>query len=210
MSALLTGFFLASALYSEEISFKADKMTGTAGNNNDTTTLIGNAFVKTKDMEITADRITLSGKDFRLIKAEGKVSAKNTETETDFECGKLTFDRETETATLQDNVKLNDKKNEVSAKAQMLEYRQKTETVLLQIDIELKQKNNVCTGAYAIYHKNEQMLELSGSPKIVQGQDTFKAQEITLDMNSQEITLSGRVQGSVTSSGKKGDTDGNN
>ena len=183
-------------------------MSGTAGNNNETTILNGHAFVKTKNFEISADKITLTGNDFRMIKAEGNVSANDQKSKIEFSCGKLTFDRETEIADLRTNVKLSDKENEVSAGAQMLEYRQKTETLILQIDIELKQKNNICTGAYAIYHKTEQLLELSGSPKIVQDSDTFKAQEITLDLNSQEITMSGRVQGSVKSSGKKNSENG--
>ena len=190
-------------LFSEQIIFNADKMTGTAGNNNDTTTLQGNAFVQTQNMEIRADRITLSGTDFRLIKAEGKKKKKNTENQTEFSCGKLSFDRETEVTLLQDNVKLEDKENEVSASSQLLEYRQKTQTAIFQINVKLTQKDNVCTGAYAVYHKNEQLLEISGSPKIVQGKDTFNAQQITLDMNTQEISMSGRVHGSVTSSGKK-------
>lgn len=41
------------------------------------------------------------------------------------------------------------------------------------------------------------MLELSGNAQIKQGSDTFRAQEITLNMDSQEITLDGRVKGSI-------------
>ena len=47
------------------------------------------------------------------------------------------------------------------------------------------------------------MLEMSGNPKIVQGTDTFRAQEITLNLDTQEITLDGRVSGTVTESEKK-------
>ena len=43
---------------------------------------------------------------------------------------------------------------------------------------------------------------MSGNPKIVQGKDTFRAQEITLNLESQEITLDGRVRGTVTDSQK--------
>ena len=72
----------------------------------------------------------------------------------------------------------------------------------MQIAITLKQKDNTCTSAYAIYRKKAQMLEMSGNPKIVQGKDTFRAQEITLNLESQEITLDGRVRGTVTDSQK--------
>lgn len=198
-------FILFITLFSagaENIYFKADSMTGKAGSKTDTTSLTGNAFVKTDTMEISASSITLSGDDFRYITAEGSVSAKNTKTDMNFSCGKLSYDRDTEVAVLDTKVHLEDTKNEVTADAQMVEYNQNAETAILQIDIKLTQKDNVCTGAYAIYHKNEQMLEISGSPKITQGDDIFRAQEITLDLNSQEITLNGRVQGTVTSSKK--------
>ena len=72
------------------------------------------------------------------------------------------------------------------------------ETAIMQIQVNLTQKKNVCTSAYAIYSKNEQTLEMSGNPKIVQNGDTFRAQVILLDMETQEITLTGRVKGSVS------------
>ena len=68
----------------------------------------------------------------------------------------------------------------------------------MQINIELKQKENICSGAYAVYRKNEQLLDLSGNAQIKQKSDTFRAQQITLNMDSQEIILDGKVKGSVT------------
>ena len=90
-----------------------------------------------------------------------------------------------------------DNDNDVVAQAQIIEYNQDSEVAVMQIKINLTQKDNVCTSAYAIYRKNEQILEMSGNPKIVQNGDTFRAQVIKLDMDSQEITLSGKVKGSV-------------
>lgn len=189
---------LSFLTYAETISFKADSMQGTAGSKSDTTTLEGNAFVKTQDMEISAQTISLSGSDFRFINAQTKVSVVNSKTKMEFTCDRLFYDRESKTARLQGKVHLNDTENKVTADAQIIEYDEHNETAVLQINVNLQQKNNTCTGAYAVYKKTEQLLELSGSPKIVQGNDTFKAQEITLNMNTQEITMSGRVQGSIS------------
>ncbi len=192
-------FFLGCGLLSgEEIKFSADSMTGTAGSKTETTRLSGNAFVSTSAMEIKADTIELSGDDFRYITADGTVSGSITESQMDFTCGKLTYDRKTKIAQLEDSVHLIDKANDVTADAQLIEYDQTNETAVMQIEITLKQKDNTCTSAFAIYRKNEQLLEMSGNPKIVQGKDSFRAQEITLDLNSQEITLDGRVRGTVT------------
>ena len=203
--SLLFFFFAAVSLPSEEIKFQADSMTGVSGSKTDETKLIGNSFVKTSSMEIKADSITLTGDDFRYIIAEGSVEGKNTETKMDFTCGKMRYDRQTKLARLEDSVHMVDVDNEVTIDSQIIEYNQSKEVATMQIGVTIKQKNNTCTAAFSIYRKNAQMLEMSGNPKIVQGEDTFRAQEIILNLKSQEITLSGRVSGSVTDS-KKSET----
>ena len=192
-----------ASLFSEEIHFQADSMTGVSGSKTDETRLAGNAYVKTNTMEIKAEVIILNGDDFRYITAEGSVEGKNTETSMDFTCGRLRFDRQTKLARLEDSVHMIDTENEVTADAQIIEYNQNNEIATMQIGVSLKQKNNTCTSAFAIYRKKAQMLEMSGNPKIVQGEDTFRAQEIILNLDSQEITLSGRVSGTVTDSKKE-------
>lgn len=200
-SKLILAAFLISLssipLFAEKITFSADSMSGTVGDKSDSTTLTGEAYVLTDTMEISADVISMSGKDFRYIDAAGSIKGKNTESKMEFSCGRMKYDRETKIAQLMDNVSLTDTANDVQAKAQMIEYNQDTDIAVMQIEIELKQKDNTCTGAYAVYRKADQMLELSGNAQIKQGQDTFRAQEITLNLDSQEITLDGRVKGSV-------------
>lgn len=187
-------------IFCEEITFTADFMSGTAGSKTDTTTLEGNATVQTSGMNISADAIELSGEDFRFITATGTVSGSITESQMDFTCGKLKYDRQTKVAQLEDAVHLVDVANEVTADAQIIEYNQNSETAVMQIEITLTQKDNVCTSAFAIYKKSEQKLEMSGNPKIQQGTDSFRAQEITLNLETQEITLDGRVKGTVSDS----------
>ena len=197
----------------EQIAFSAAVMSGTAGDKNSSTTLKGNAKVKTENMEIAAEEIELYGKDFRYIKATGGVSGKNTETKMDFSCKRLTYDRKTKVSKLEGGVEFVDVENEVTAKAGLVEYDQNKEIAVMQIQVTILQKDNVCTAAYAVYKKNEQILELSGNPKIVQNDDTFRAQSIELDLDSQDIKLSGKVQGSVSteddnSESKKGGSSG--
>ena len=196
---LLILYVFRSALpaWSERITFSANSMTGTAGNSSDTTTLSGSAYVLTSSMEIAADSITMSGKNFRYIEADGNITGKNIEANMEFTCGRLSYDRETKIATLKDNVHLADTENGVSVDAQLIEYNQNTDIARIQIGITIKQKDNVCSSAYAVYRKKNQMLEMSGNSQITQGEDTFRAQEITLNLDTQQITLDGRVKGSV-------------
>lgn len=197
-------FFLivSGQLFAEKITFSAGSMSGQAGDSSATTTLTGNAFIQTSSIEISADTIELSGDDYRFIKAEGAVSGKNLETNMEFTCDSMSYDRQTKVAMLQGNVKLVDIENDVKADAQIIEYNQNTNIAVLQIGITLTQKKNVCTGAYAVYQKNEQLLEISGNAQVKQENDTFRAQQITLNLDTQNITLSGNVKGSVTETKK--------
>ena len=193
---------LYTALFAEKITFSAGSMSGQAGDSSATTTLTGGAFVQTSSIEISADSIELSGDDYRFIKATGNISGKNLETKMEFTCDSMSYDRETKVAQLQGNVKLTDTENDVKADAQLIEYNQNTNIAVLQVGITLTQKKNVCTGAYAVYQKNEQMLEISGNAQVKQEDDVFRAQQITLNLDTQNITLSGNVKGSVTETKK--------
>ena len=193
---------LYTALFAEKITFSAGSMSGQAGDSSATTTLTGGAFVQTSSIEISADSIELSGDDYRFIKATGSITGKNLETKMEFTCDSMSYDRETKVAQLQGNVKLVDTENDVKADAQLIEYNQNTNIAVLQIGITLTQKKNVCTGAYAVYQKNEQMLEISGNAQVKQEDDVFRAQQITLNLDTQNITLSGNVKGSVTETKK--------
>lgn len=195
LQILLLLNFLA---FSEIITFSAGNMKGTIGSSSDTTELSENAYILTESMEISADSIKMSGENFRYIEATGSIKGKNIESKMEFTCESLKYDRETKIAELKNNVTLTDTENDVQAKAQVIEYNQENETAVMQINIELKQKDNICSGAYAVYRKNEQLLDLSGNAQIKQKSDTFRAQQITLNMDSQEIVLDGKVKGSVT------------
>ena len=80
ISASFLTLFLPSA-FCEKIIFSANSMSGTVGDKSDSTTLSGEAYVLTESMEISADKITMSGKDFRFIEAEGSIIGKNMESE---------------------------------------------------------------------------------------------------------------------------------
>ena len=194
----LVSFSLNFLCFAEKIQFSANSMTGKTNDSSSTTQLDGNAYILTETIEISADSISLFGDDYRFIKALGNIKGKNLETKMEFSADVLNFDRTTKIATLTGNVKLIDIENSVTAKAQRIEYDQEKEIAILQIEVNLTQKENECSGAYAIYHKIDQILELSGNAQVKQKQDTFRAQNIHFNMETEEIKLGGNVKGSVT------------
>lgn len=187
----------------EEIIFSGDSMQGSISNSKDSmkqnsTILSGNALVKTSTMEIRADSIELTGNDFDIIKATGNIKGTNSESEIEFTAQTLEYNRETKIVVLSGGVELKDTKNNVTAKAQIIEYDQNTDVAIMQIEVELKQKQNVCTGAYSVYRKQDQTLELSGNASVKQSDDTFRAQYISFNMETEEIVMDGNIRGTVT------------
>ena len=74
LTLLCAAFLCLTPLFAERIVFQADSMTGNTGKKNEYTKLSGSASVVTETMEISADTIELSGKDFRNIKATVRTS----------------------------------------------------------------------------------------------------------------------------------------
>lgn len=186
--------------FAEKIKFSADSMSGQAGSSSTTTTMTGNASVATESIEIKADMLQLSGDDYKNISAQGSVSGKNLDTNMEFSCDSLSYDRVTKQILLKGNVKLIDVDNNVNCGAQIIEYDQDKDIAIMQIQISLTQKDNICSGSYAVYYKEQQLLEISGNAQVKQKKDTFRAQFITLDLDTQDITLGGNVKGTVTDS----------
>lgn len=183
---------------SETITFSADFMSGSQKENNTKTLLSGNGYVKTEKMEISADEIVLSGKDYNRIEAKGNVKGKHQTEEFSFTCQNLIYDREKKIAILEESATMDDEKNEVVANAEYIHYNEETQIATMQIKVLLKQKESVCTAAFALYRKAQQLLELRGSPQITRNNDTFRAQVIEFNLTTEEITLDGRVRGTIT------------
>lgn len=201
--------FLCFYGFTEEvIEFFADKMSGVTAEGADYTKLMGNARIKTSSMEISADVIELSGQDFRYIKAQGNVEGVHNQEAMEFTCQQMDYDRIEKIARFTEKVHLVDTSNDVTADAERIEYREEEGLALMQINVKLLQKNNLCTCAFATYKKKQQLLEMTGNPQIVRGEDVFRAQEITFNMETEAITLDGRVSGQVTENSSKKDGEG--
>ena len=178
--AFLGAFF---CIYTETIYFSGDSLVAKTSENSEYTSLDGNAEVKTDDLEIQADFIEISGK--------------NLTSNFSFSCEKLHYDRITKIALLETAVELHDTENDVRISAQSIEYNQKTDIATMQIEVRLTSKDSICTSALAIYNKAQQRVVLSGSPKIERNKDIFQAQEIILDIQTEEIKLDGKIRGSI-------------
>ncbi len=189
---------LCAPVFTQSIQFSANAMSGTVSDTQNYTRLSGDAYVKTDSMELRAGDIEMNGEDYRFIEAKDSITGTYIDAGFTFTCDIIRYDREKNIAILEGNVEMIDTENDVTLKAEYVEYDQNTEVALIQIDVEILQDDSVCSAAFALYRKSIQILELSGSPKITQGDDVFEAHEIIFNLDTEEISLIGKVKGTVT------------
>ena len=191
-------FFLTNiSAQTSTISFKADKVTASVAENKKSTNLIGNAEVKVNNLTISADRIEISGKDYRYVNATGSVKGEDDEKGYSFKADIINFDRKTDTVTMFGKLELKDTKNDVSINAENIEYKKKQEIIIMRFSVNIINKDINCTSMFALYNRKESTVELTGSPVVKKGKDEFRAGKISVNLDTEDITLDGRVRGSV-------------
>lgn len=186
-----------SAFAGKPITFSADRMSGAAGKKNEQTSLVGNAKVTVGTLTITGEKIELTGTDYRYVKATGSITGVDSEKGYSFTADELSYDRETEVATFRGNAKLVDTAHDVEASAALMTYDQRTEVALLQMAVKLKKNKIDCTSGFALYRRTISMLELTGSPYVLRDGDEFRAERISVNLDTERIILDGTVSGTL-------------
>jgi lipopolysaccharide export system protein LptA len=191
---------MAPGLEADTFTFSADKMSGGRAAGQELTILQGNAVVRSDSILLQADRIEIQGEDNEFIYCTGNISGVDEEKDVHFTAKTLRYDRTLKVARLEGDASLEDRENEVSARAHFIEYDQEGETALLQISVRLFKEEMVCRSEYAVYHREDQTLDLSGFPVVYKKSDEFRADRIRVDLDTEDVTLEGSVSGSIQDS----------
>ena len=189
--------FAAFPLPADTFSFKADRMSGGKATGREITVLTGNAEVRSDKLLLRAERIEIQGSDNRLINCSGNVWGQEEEKNILFRTDQLRYDRTLKIARLEGNSTLEDRKNEIVARARFIEYDDQNEVAIFQISVRLFKDNLVCRSEYAIYRRNEKALALSGFPVVYKKEDEFRAGRIQVDLNTDDVVMEGDVRGSI-------------
>jgi lipopolysaccharide export system protein LptA len=192
-------FLLCAALcaHADNFSFKADKMSGTKALGKETTILSGNAEVRSDSMLLRATRIEIQGDNNQFIICTGDVWGMEEEKNIIFQTDRLRYDRKLKIARLEGNSTLEDKKNEIVAKGNFIEYDDQAEITVFQISVRLFKDDMVCRSEYAVYRRNEKLLDLSGFPVVFKKDDEFRADRIRVDLDTDDVSMEGAVSGTI-------------
>jgi lipopolysaccharide export system protein LptA len=203
MKAAFWGAFFCllalSTVAADTFSFKADKMSGSRASGREITVLVGHAEVRSDNLVLRADRIEIQGDNNQFIDCSGNVWGQEEEKEIFFETDRLRYDRTLKIARLEGNSTLEDRKNEIVAKGRFIEYDDQAEITVFQISVRLFKDDMVCRSEYAVYRRNEKLLDLSGFPVVFKKDDEFRADRIRVDLDTDDVTMEGSVSGTIKS-----------
>jgi lipopolysaccharide export system protein LptA len=184
-------------LYAETFSFKADKMSGSRATGQEVLVLSGNAEVHSDSIILKADRIEIQGADNEFIDCSGNVWGLEEEKNIIFRTDRLRYDRTQKIARLEGDSTLEDRNNEVVAKGRFIEYNDGNETAVFQVAVRLFKESIVCRSEYAVYNRDEQLLDLAGFPVVFKNDDEFHADRIRVNLDTEDVSMEGTVSGSI-------------
>jgi len=178
-------------------SFRADRMSGTKAVGKATTILTGNAEVRSDNLLLRANRIEIQGDNNQFIDCSGGVWGFEEEKNILFYTDRLRYDRKLKIARLEGNSTLEDRKNQLVAKGNFIEYDDQAEVTVMQISVRLFKDDMVCRSEYAVYRRNEKLLDLTGFPVVFKKDDEFRADRIRVDLDTDDVTMEGGITGTI-------------
>jgi len=198
--------FEASFLYAENEQIPAIDFSGgytqvKRVGNVDIVTLSDGAEVNTKDISVKADKIEISGENYRYIKCTGNVRAEEKQNNIILETPELFYDRTESIILINSWIEIDDSENEITMSGAYLEFDLNQQLFNLQIDAEINKATEkgqlIGKGASIIYNNEEKTLILQGNASVTWGSDNYQASVIRINLDTEEIILEGKITGTV-------------
>ncbi len=198
---LLCATVLFSQSDDDEVSWSAGTQRASLAEGKEYTLLSGGATVRSGGTVIDADRVEITGDNFRYFQCRGDVRVRDDKRGIRLQSETLYYDRIEEIIRVDGYVEMQDIENNVVVKSGYFEYLGNEETLYLQIGVRIlkvtEDSELTCRSEFARYNRDESILELSGLPRVTRNGDQYSALRITINLDTDEITAEDRVRGTV-------------
>lgn len=192
---------IGPSLFAETWNFTADSVTSIQRDQGSRTLLEGRARVESDDMEIRAESLELLGPDYDRISGSGSVVLIEIEKGITVESSRFDYDREQELIRFRGRVSLVDEEDGILISAEALDFFEDDDFVVMTAAVRLIKENTIGRGEFATFRRDEKILELSGRPVVWQDGDEYRADRITVNLETDEIILEGAVEGLLITEG---------
>ena len=188
-------------LLADSITFSGGESSVVLRDGRENVVLSGGASVTVESMTITADEITLSGDNWRYVECSGNAAVTDETRGISIRTSSIWYDRENERILISSWYEIDDTENEVSATGATLEYLLDQESLRLDKDVSLlKATDNGmmrCSAESVIFSREENTVELRGAATVDWDSDRYEAEVISVDLDTDNITLDGRIRGTI-------------
>lgn len=192
---------LSFSLFSSSIVFSGGKSSVTLKEGNKEVTLTEGATVISDSIEIKSDTIIIKGENWEYVSCTGPTTITDKERGLEIKANSLFYDRAKEIITIPSWFEINDNKEELFAEGGALMYDLDAERLELDMSIRLLKVTSsgiMKTNAEkVIYNRHDNTLSLMGRAGVDWNGDTYNAESISVNLETESIVLSGRIKGEV-------------
>ena len=190
-------FLITAPLTAESISFSGKESSLSLKE----VTLSGGAAVATGSITIESDSMTLTGDDWRYVECTGSVVIRDSEKGIEIRTGGLWYDRVAQIILISSWFEIDDTSQDLYATAGSLRYSMKDEQLELGMQVTLMRISEgevmTCSSEALTYDRVNEYVSLRGKSKVLWKGDNYEADIISVDLRNDEITLAGRIRGTI-------------
>jgi len=196
-------FFSLSLLSAENYRFSGDNSFSVMREGAEATTIEGNVKIESEERLIQADYILIKGRDSKSFEGEGNVFIEDYTRNMQIRSDSFSFTEEDSSIRVEGNAVLEDRENEVLVQCLILNFLQEEELAVMQLNVRIFKDDIICRSEYALFRRDEEILELSGAPVVFKGDDRYEADRIIVDLSNDEISMFGEITGSMKTEGEE-------
>jgi lipopolysaccharide export system protein LptA len=196
-SLFLSLFCLPFLVQAETFRFTAGRSFTTSVDGVERTVLQNGAEVISDNTLIKAEEIEVFGKSNRFTLAKEMVEIQDTEKGYFVLADEVYFDREKKYSRIRGNAVMEDRENELIVKGDFMEVYDEQDLIIIQIQVRILKEDLVCRSEMARYDRANDLLILTGLPAVFYKGDEYRASEITINIETEEILLEGQVSGEL-------------
>jgi lipopolysaccharide export system protein LptA len=200
-AALIVLLLVTLSIFGDSISFAGGESSLTLREGQKSVTLSGGAEVSTGSITITSDSMSLTGDDWRYVECTGNIVITDSERGLEIRTSTLWFDREAETIIISSWFEIDDTGQDLYATAGSLRYDMKDEKLELGMQVTLMRISDgevmTCSSESLTYDRNNEFVSLRGKSRVEWKGDEYSADIISVDLKNDEISLSGRIRGTI-------------
>ncbi|MCX7776267.1 MAG: hypothetical protein WHT81_09115 [Rectinemataceae bacterium] len=181
----------------EPIQFKARSVQSVLAKGKERTVLIGSVTITMGSLTILADRVELSGDDYKDVLCMGNVKVNDTDKGFSLASDRLRYDRDTETGVAQGKVFVDDTKNSTQINAEWVRFDQAESIFEAAISVVVVKEDLSVRAEYAKFNRNTEEMELRGGVVAITEDGTLTGEAITGNAGASDMEVSGMVSGTI-------------